>query len=108
MTDLAIQQAAIAKLEAENKTLKAQNNEYAKRICQQEDQISDQKITIEHLNASENVLLGDIITFRGLTAELDKEVDQLLKIIAPKHFLNFVDEKELSTIEDESPTTESN
>ena len=103
MTDLAIK-----KLEAENKTLKAKNNEYAKRICQQEDKISEQKITIKHLVTSENELLGDLVTLEILIPELDKEIDQLLKIVAPKHFLNFVDEKELSTIEDESPTTESN
>jgi predicted RNase H-like nuclease (RuvC/YqgF family) len=93
MTDLGIQQAAIKKLEAENKTLKAKNNEYAKRICQQEDKISEQQITIEHLTASESELLGDLAAFMGLTSGLDKEVDQLLKIVAPKHFLNFVDEK---------------
>jgi hypothetical protein len=103
MTDLAIK-----KLEAENKTLKAQNNYYAKRICQQEDKISEQQTAIEHLVASENELLGDLTAFMALTSGLDKEVDQLLKIVAPEHFLNFVDEKELSTIEDESPTTESN
>jgi predicted RNase H-like nuclease (RuvC/YqgF family) len=102
MTDLAIK-----KLEAENKTLKAKNNEYAKRICQQEDKISqqedkmsEQKITIEHLVTSENELLGDLVTLEILIPELDKEIDQLLKIVAPKYFLNFVDEKELSTIED--------
>ena len=68
MTDLAIQQAAIKKLEAENKTLKAQNNEYAKRICQQQ-------ITIEHLTASENELLGDHLALR---AETDKKIAELL------------------------------
>jgi predicted RNase H-like nuclease (RuvC/YqgF family) len=99
MTDLGIQQAAIKKLEAENKKLKAQNNHYAIRICQQEDKISEQQITIEHLTASENELLGDLAALRTLTSELDKEVDQLLKIVAPKHFLNFVDEKELKTTE---------
>jgi K+-transporting ATPase c subunit len=75
MTDSGIQQAAIKKLEAENKKLKAQNNEYAKRICQQEDKISEQQITIEHLTASESELLGDYITLR---AETDKRIAELL------------------------------
>jgi hypothetical protein len=87
MTDLAIK-----KLEAENKTLKAKNNKYAKRICQQQ-------TAIEQAIASENELLGDYLALKATIVNLDKEIDQLRAIIAPKHFLNFVDEKELKATE---------
>jgi predicted RNase H-like nuclease (RuvC/YqgF family) len=76
MTDSGIQQAAIKKLEAENKTLKA-------KVSRLKNKNSKQAITLKHLVESENELLRDTNEWRN---ESDKEIDRLMGIIESKGF----------------------
>ena len=71
MTDLAIQQASIKKLEAENKSLTLKVNRLNKKLAEHYKTIND-------LLEESNDLISDIKTNRN---ETDKEIDRLMKII---------------------------
>ena len=71
MTDLAIQQASIKKLEAENKKQAAVIKKLNSKLAQHYKTITD-------LMEEANELLADIKTNRN---ESDKEIDRLMKII---------------------------
>ena len=74
MTDLAIQQAAIQKLEAENKKQAAVIKKLNSKLAQHYKTITD-------MMEEANELLADIKTNRN---ESDKEIDRLMKIIKSK------------------------
>jgi len=74
MTDLAIQQAAIKKLEAENKRLTSKVNRLNKKLAEHYKTIND-------LMEESNDLIADMKAKRN---ESDKEIDRLMGIIESK------------------------
>lgn len=74
MTDLAIQQASIKKLEAENKSLTLKVNRLNKKLAEHYKTIND-------LLEESNDLISDMKAQRN---DSDKEIDRLMKIIKSK------------------------